>query len=122
MASWPATGGRGTLDRRATRWVAEPTQQTRLPQSPRWNWNNWKLLVVRLPGRTSRCWEHVMAAEQSTPKGPDLARGVPLSDLGDGRMVGGHAGEEALPLAPPPHDFFPTGTTPPHYAAPPPPA
>src|SRR6266403_5046148 len=89
MASWPATRVPGTLDTSATRWVAEPTQQTRLLQSPRWNWNNWKLLVVRLPGRTSRCWEHVMAAEQSTPKGPDLARGVPLSDLGDGRMVGG---------------------------------
>src|SRR5262245_22446412 len=31
-----------------------------------------------------------MAAEQSKPKGPDLARGVPLADVPDGSMVGGH--------------------------------
>jgi hypothetical protein len=40
-----------------------------------------------------------MAAEQSKPKGPDLARGVPLGDVADGGMVGGHVGDDAVLLA-----------------------
>ncbi len=59
-----------------------------------------------------------MAAEQSTPKGPDLARGVPLSDLGDGRMVGGHVGEEAVLLARRGDEFFAIGATCSHYGGP----
>src|SRR6478736_2577413 len=39
-----------------------------------------------------------MAAEQSKPKGPDLARGVPLGDVADGGMVGGHVGDDAVLL------------------------
>ena len=37
-----------------------------------------------------------MGAEQSKPKGPDLARGVPLGDVADGGMVGGHVGDDAV--------------------------
>ena len=37
-----------------------------------------------------------MAAEQSKPQGPDLAQGVPLSDVADGSMIGGHVGDEAV--------------------------
>ena len=40
-----------------------------------------------------------MAAEQSKPKGPDLARGVPLGDVADGGMVGGHVDDDAVLLA-----------------------
>src|SRR2546430_15222780 len=63
----------------------------------------------------ARCWEHVMAAEQSKPKGPDLARGVPLDNLGDGAMVGGHVGEEAVLLARRGDEFFAIGATCSHY-------
>ena len=40
-----------------------------------------------------------MAAEQSKPQGPDLAQGVPLGDVADASMVGGHVGDEAVLLA-----------------------
>ena len=40
-----------------------------------------------------------MGTEQSKPKGPDLARGVPLGDVPDGGMVGGHVGDDAVLLA-----------------------
>ena len=40
-----------------------------------------------------------MGAEQSKPKGPDLARGVPVGDVADGGMVGGHVGDDAVLLA-----------------------
>src|SRR3989440_10510510 len=66
----------------------------------------------------ARCWEHVMAAEQSKPKGPDLARGVPLDNLGDGAMVGGHVGEEAVLLARRGDKFFAIGATCSHYGGP----
>src|SRR2546430_17729274 len=66
----------------------------------------------------ARCWEHVMAAEQSKPKGPDLARGVPRDNLGDGAMVGGHVGEEAVLLARRGDEFFAIGATCSHYGGP----
>ena len=59
-----------------------------------------------------------MAAEQSKPKGPDLARGVPLDNLGDGAMVGGHVGEEAVLLARRGDEFFAIGATCSHYGGP----
>jgi len=55
--------------------------------------------------------EHVMAAEQSKPKGPDLTRGVALDHLGDGGMVGGHVGDEAVLLARRGDEFFAIGAT-----------
>jgi hypothetical protein len=46
-----------------------------------------------------------MGAEQSKPKGPDLARGVPLGDVADGGMhydvpinYTGHAESSCCPL------------------------
>src|ERR671925_2446174 len=63
-------------------------------------------------------WEHVMAAEQSKPKGPDLTRGVAFDHLGDGSMVGGHVGEEAVLLARRGNEFFAIGATCSHYGGP----
>ena len=39
-----------------------------------------------------------MAAEQSKLKGPDLGQGVPLGDIPDGGMVGGHVGDSLTNL------------------------
>jgi 3-phenylpropionate/trans-cinnamate dioxygenase ferredoxin reductase subunit len=39
-----------------------------------------------------------MAGASSSPSGPDLAEGLPLSDLHDGAMLKGHVGEEAVLL------------------------
>src|SRR5438105_10102421 len=57
-----------------------------------------------------------MAAEQS--KGPDLARGVPLGDLADGGMLGGHVGEDAVLLARRGNEVFAIGATCSHYGGP----
>jgi len=59
-----------------------------------------------------------MAAEQSKPKGPDLARGIPLSDVADGGMVGGHVGEDAVLLARRGNELFAIGSTCSHYGGP----
>src|SRR5262249_4852804 len=78
-----------------------------------WNRNNSIRLVF------GPCdWEHVMAAEQSKPKGPDLTRGVALDHLGDGAMVGGHVGDEAVLLARRGDEFFAIGATCSHYGGP----
>ena len=52
-----------------------------------------------------------MSAEQSKPKGIDLAQGVPLADIADGSMVGGHVGDEAVLLARNGGEFFAIGST-----------
>jgi apoptosis-inducing factor 3 len=57
-----------------------------------------------------------MAAEQS--KGPDLAGGVPLDDLADGGMLGGHVGEDAVLLARRSNELFAIGATCSHYGGP----
>src|SRR5258707_15608485 len=59
-----------------------------------------------------------MAAEQSKPKGPDLARGVPLGDVADGGMVGGHVGDDAVLLARRGDEWFAIGATCSHYGGP----
>src|SRR5215831_4458839 len=59
-----------------------------------------------------------MAAEQSKPKGPDLARGVPLDDVADGGMLAGHVGEEAVLLARRGNELFAIGATCTHYGGP----
>src|SRR5262245_4730100 len=56
-----------------------------------------------------------MAAEQSKPKGPDLARGVPLGDVADGGMVSGHVGDDAVLLARRGDELFAIGATCSHY-------
>jgi apoptosis-inducing factor 3 len=59
-----------------------------------------------------------MGAEQSKPTGPDLAQGIPLDDLSDGGMLGGHSGEEAVLLARRGDEFFAIGSTCSHYGGP----
>jgi apoptosis-inducing factor 3 len=59
-----------------------------------------------------------MAAEQSKPKGPDLTRGVPISDVADGGMVGGHVGDDAVLLARRGDELFAIGATCSHYGGP----
>ena len=59
-----------------------------------------------------------MAAEQSKPQGPDLAQGIPLSDLADGKMIGGHVGDDAVLLARRGDEIFAIGATCSHYSGP----
>jgi NADPH-dependent 2,4-dienoyl-CoA reductase/sulfur reductase-like enzyme/nitrite reductase/ring-hydroxylating ferredoxin subunit len=59
-----------------------------------------------------------MGADQSKPTGPDLAQGIPLDDLSDGGMLGGHSGEEAVLLARRGDEFFAIGSTCSHYGGP----
>src|SRR5213593_736497 len=57
-------------------------------------------------------------AEQSKPKGPDLTRGVPVGDVADGGMVGGHVGDDAVLLARRGDELFAIGSTCSHYSGP----
>ena len=59
-----------------------------------------------------------MAAEQSKPKGPDLAEGVALGSLADGGMIGGHVGDDAVLLARRGDELFAIGSTCSHYGGP----
>src|SRR5262245_16632722 len=59
-----------------------------------------------------------MAAEQSKPKGPDLTHGVPIGDVADGGMVGGHVGDDAVLLARRGEELFAIGATCSHYGGP----
>src|SRR5689334_25320947 len=59
-----------------------------------------------------------MAAEQSKPKGPDLAPGVWLDQIADGGMLGGHVGEEAVLIARRGDELFAIGATCSHYSGP----
>src|SRR5262252_5177514 len=57
-------------------------------------------------------------SEQSKPSGPDLAQDIPLDQLADGAMVGGHVGEEAVLLAHCGNEFHAIGSTCSHYGGP----
>lgn len=59
-----------------------------------------------------------MGTSQSDPSGPDLARGVSVDDLPDGRMLAGHVGEEPVLLARRGDEFFAIGATCSHYSGP----
>src|ERR1700720_3265337 len=59
-----------------------------------------------------------MATEQPKPKGPDLARGIALSHVADGGMLGGHVGQDAVLLARRGDEFFAIGATCSHYGGP----
>src|SRR6266705_3442535 len=59
-----------------------------------------------------------MAAEQCKPKGPDLTQGVPLGDVPDAGMVGGHMGDDAVLLARRGNELFAIGSTCSHYGGP----
>src|SRR5262245_56628361 len=62
--------------------------------------------------------EAFMGGEHSKPQGPDLAQGVPLADIPDGGMVGGHVGDEAVLLARGGRELFAIGATCSHYSGP----
>ena len=57
-------------------------------------------------------------SEPSKPTGPDLAQGIPLDDLADGGMIGGHVGEEPVLLARRGDEFFAIGSSCSHYGGP----
>jgi NADPH-dependent 2,4-dienoyl-CoA reductase/sulfur reductase-like enzyme/nitrite reductase/ring-hydroxylating ferredoxin subunit len=59
-----------------------------------------------------------MSGEQQELKGPDLAAGIPLSDLADGAMLLGHAGGDAVLLARRGEEIFAIGATCTHYGGP----
>jgi NADPH-dependent 2,4-dienoyl-CoA reductase/sulfur reductase-like enzyme/nitrite reductase/ring-hydroxylating ferredoxin subunit len=59
-----------------------------------------------------------MATEQSIPTGPDLAQGISVDELADGRMLVGHVGQEAVLLARRGDAFFAIGATCSHYGGP----
>jgi NADPH-dependent 2,4-dienoyl-CoA reductase/sulfur reductase-like enzyme/nitrite reductase/ring-hydroxylating ferredoxin subunit len=57
-------------------------------------------------------------SEPSKPTGPNLAQGIPLDDLADGDMIGGHVGEEPVLLARRGDEFFAIGSSCSHYGGP----
>jgi NADPH-dependent 2,4-dienoyl-CoA reductase/sulfur reductase-like enzyme/nitrite reductase/ring-hydroxylating ferredoxin subunit len=57
-------------------------------------------------------------SEPSKPTGPDLAQGIPLDDLADGSMIGGHVGEEPVLLVRRGDEFFAIGSACSHYGGP----
>ncbi len=59
-----------------------------------------------------------MSEEQATPDGPDLAKGIALTELADGGMLAGHVGEEQLLLAHRGAEIFAVGAHCTHYHAP----
>lgn len=59
-----------------------------------------------------------MSNLESGAPGPDLTRGIPAADLGDGRMLAGHVGEEAVLLARRGGEIFAIGATCTHYNGP----
>jgi len=62
--------------------------------------------------------ERAMAGNDSKPKGPDLTQGVPLAELPDGGMIGGHVGDDAVLIARRGDELFAIGATCSHYGGP----
>ena len=59
-----------------------------------------------------------MSSDEGKLKGPDFARGIPLSELTDGSMLLGHVGDDAVLLARHGDDVFAIGATCSHYGGP----
>src|ERR1700755_233341 len=57
-------------------------------------------------------------SEASKPAGPDLAQGIPLSDLPDGAARLGHVGDEAVLLVRRGDEIFAVGASCTHYGGP----
>lgn len=57
-------------------------------------------------------------SSQSELTGPDFTKGIPLSDIPDGGMLGGHAQEKAVLLARRGDEVFAVGATCTHYSGP----
>jgi NADPH-dependent 2,4-dienoyl-CoA reductase/sulfur reductase-like enzyme/nitrite reductase/ring-hydroxylating ferredoxin subunit len=59
-----------------------------------------------------------MSADQPEPAGPDLTNGVDVAQLGDGAMLLGHVGEDAVLLARAGAEVFAVGAACTHYGGP----
>src|SRR4051812_1907375 len=59
-----------------------------------------------------------MSSEQSATTGPDLALGVAIDSIDDGKMLAGHVGDDAVLLARRGSEFFAIGATCTHYGGP----
>ncbi len=59
-----------------------------------------------------------MGTAQDKPSGPDLGEGVPLGDVPDGGMLGGHVGGDAVLVARRGDKFYAIGATCTHYSGP----
>ena len=59
-----------------------------------------------------------MAGNDAKPKGPDLTQGIPLAELPDGGMIGGHVGEDAVLIARRGDELYAIGATCSHYGGP----
>ena len=59
-----------------------------------------------------------MGAAQGQPAGPDLAQGIAIEALGDGQMLAGHVGDNAVLLARRGEQFFAIDATCTHYGGP----
>jgi NADPH-dependent 2,4-dienoyl-CoA reductase/sulfur reductase-like enzyme/nitrite reductase/ring-hydroxylating ferredoxin subunit len=59
-----------------------------------------------------------MGTTQDKPSGPDLGEGVPLGDVPDGGMLGGHVGGEAVLVARRGDKLYAIGATCTHYSGP----
>ncbi len=59
-----------------------------------------------------------MSGSDSETKGPDLTRGVPLSQIGESDMLLGHVGDEAVLIARSGDELFAIGATCTHYNGP----
>jgi NADPH-dependent 2,4-dienoyl-CoA reductase/sulfur reductase-like enzyme/nitrite reductase/ring-hydroxylating ferredoxin subunit len=62
--------------------------------------------------------EFFMAGQQDSDKGPDLLRGIPLSDIPIGGLRKGHVGEDAVVLARSRDEVFAIGASCTHYHGP----
>src|ERR1700758_1390736 len=59
-----------------------------------------------------------MSTPNSDPPGPDLAQGIPITDIADGHMLLGHVGADAVLLARRGTEIFAIGATCSHYGGP----
>ncbi len=59
-----------------------------------------------------------MSESGGETKGPDLTRGVPLTQIGESGMLLGHVGDEAVLVARSGDELFAIGTTCTHYQGP----
>ena len=59
-----------------------------------------------------------MSSAETPASGPDLAHGIRMAELGEGQMLAGHVGDEAVLLARSGGEFFAIGATCTHYNGP----
>src|SRR5262249_60784513 len=76
------------------------------PSEMSWGEVDMAPLVSHGEGPHSTLLQEDDMADTQAPGGPDLAQGVPLSDLPDGHMLAGHVGEHQVLLARVGQDVF----------------